>query len=245
MNASRGRSLRARLAERRARAGDGRPLAPFRWWQVLTRSQLSLEIPDAADPAYPPMAQAAATSPPAGHPPTGQPRTVHTYTVDLRQLGDADDGEVRARLFRDGALVSVSRLPARFPVPDGHIEVAAGTFGLKRCHFVPAAGDERQLIPHPRSAEGRRAAFDRDHPRASRVLGILSLIVVVAGVCLTVPQLIETLSQIPVIADTIGTFTAPVHLAPALNVGVTVLVGLASVERALRLRSSWLDGLAG
>ncbi|MFJ4037510.1 hypothetical protein ACIPVB_05450 [Microbacterium sp. NPDC090007] len=220
MTTPRRRSLRARLAERRARDGDGRPLAPFRWWQVLTRSQLSLEIPDAAD-------------------------TMRTYTVDVRHLGDAGDGEVRARLFRDRALASVSRLPARFAVPGGHIEVATGTFGLKRCRFIPTDGAARQLTPHPRSAEGRRAALDREHPRASRVLGLLSLIVVVAGICLTVPQLVETVSQIPPIADTLGTFTAPIHLPPALNAGVTVLVGLASVERALRLRSSWLDDLAG
>lgn len=214
------RSLRARWAERRARRGDGRPLPPFRWWQVLTRSQLFLRIPDADG-------------------------TARTYTIDVRHLGDTEDGEVRARLFRDGALSAVSRLPARFPVPGGHVEVATGTFGLKRCDFVSDTGERRQLSPHPRSAEGRRAALDRAHPRASRALGILSLLVVLAGVCLTVPQLIETLSRIPPIADTLGTFTAPLHLTPAANAGVTVVVALASVERALRLRSSWLDDLAG
>jgi len=219
VTAPRSRSLRARLAERRSRAGDGRPLAPFRWWQVLSRSQLSLTIPDA----------------------TG--RTV-VYTVDVHQLGDSGDGDVRARLYRDGALDAVSRLPARFAVPGGHIEVAVGGYGLRRCHFFSDAGDERQLVPHPRSAEGRRAALDRDHRAASRLIGILSTAIVVAGVCLAVPQLVDTVSHIPPIAENIGTFTWPLHLPPAVNLAVTLVVVAASVERASRLRSSWLDDLA-
>ncbi|MXS75065.1 MULTISPECIES: hypothetical protein [unclassified Microbacterium] len=219
MTARRPRSLRARLAERRARAGDGRPLAPFRWWQVLSRSQLSLRIPDA----------------------TG--RTIE-YTVDVHQLGDSDDGDVRARLYRDGVLAAVSRLPARLSVPGGHIEVAVGGYGLRRCHFVSDAGDERQLVPHPRSAEGRRAAFDRDHRGASRLVGILSTAIVVAGACLAVPQLIDTVSHIPPIAENIGTFTWPLRLPPAVNLAVTLIVVAASIERASRFRSSWLDDLA-
>lgn len=219
MTAPRSRSLRARLAERRARAGDGRPLTPFRWWQMLSRSQLSLRIPDATGPTV-------------------------EYTVDVHQLGDSSDGTVRARLYRDGALDAVSRLPARFSVPGGHIEVAVGGFGLRRCHFVPDAGDERQLVPHPRSAEGRRAAFDRDHRAASRVIGILSGAIVAVGVCLTVPQLIDTISHIPPIAENIGTFTWPLQLSPAVNLAVTLVVVAASIERASRLRSSWLDDLA-
>lgn len=201
------------------RAGDGRPLAPFRWWQVLSRSQLSLAIPDAAG-------------------------STAVYTVDVHQLGDRSDGEVRARLYRNGALHAASRLPARFSVHDGHIEVAAGAYGLRRCHFVPHTGDERQLVPHPRSAEGRRAAFDRDHRAASRVIGILSASIVVIGVCLAVPQLIETVSHIPPIAESIGTFTWPLRLPPAVNLGVTLAVVAASIERASRLRSSWLDEVA-
>ena len=219
MTARRPRSLRARLAGRRVRAGDGRPLAPFRWWQVFSRSQLSLRIPDATGRAV-------------------------VYTVDVHQLGDSDDGDVRARLYRDGSLDAVSRLPARFSVPGGHIEVAGGGYGLRRCHFVSDAGDERQLVPHPRSAEGRRAAFDRDHRGASRLIGILSTAIVVAGVCLAVPQLIDTVSHIPPIAENIGTFTWPLRLPPAVNLGVTLIVVAASIERASRFRSSWLDDLA-
>ncbi len=76
------------------------------------------------------------------------------------------------------------------------------------------------------------------------MVGILSLAVVIVGAAIAVPQLLATLSQIPLIADSLGSFTSPLTLPPAANAGVTVVVVLAGVERALRLRSSWLDDLA-
>ncbi|WJL94690.1 hypothetical protein QSU92_12010 [Microbacterium sp. ET2] len=212
-------SWRARLAERRAKPGDGRPLPPFRWWHTLGRSLFLLDLT---------TAEGVGT----------------TFAVDVRQLGDRDDGEVRARLYRDGRQTAVSKLPARFAVPGGHIEVAARSSGLRRCHFVPDAGEERQLTPHPRSAEGLRARLHHRHPVLSTVIGVIATLVALVGVCITVPQIIETISQVPAIADNIGTFASPIHLPPALNVIVTIAVVLASTERALRLRSSWLDDLA-
>ena len=81
-------SWRARLAERRVKPGDGRPLPPFRWWQVVTRTLFVIEATDTgARPATAPV----------------------SYAVDIRQWGDRDDGDVRARLYRDGALDAVSR----------------------------------------------------------------------------------------------------------------------------------------
>lgn len=207
------------MAERRVRPGDGRPLAPFRWWQTLSRSLFLLTLP------------ASATSP-------------TRYAIDVRTLGDREDGEIRARLYRDGALQAVSRLPARFPVPGGHIEVAARASGLRRCHFVSSSGQERALTPHPRSGEGLRARLDRTHPRVSRAIGVASAVIVTIGACLTVPQVIEAVSRIPLIADSLGTFVSPLHLPPAMNAAITVAVVIASGERALRLRSSWLDELA-
>ncbi|WP_248239959.1 hypothetical protein [Microbacterium kunmingense] len=212
-------SWRARLAERRVKPGDGRPLPPFRWWQILGRSLFLLDL-------------------------EGVGGVTTTFAVDVRQLGDRDDGEVRARLYRDGVQVAVSRLPARFAVPGGHIEVAARASGLRRCHFVPDAGEERQLTPHPRSAEGLRARLHHRHPVLSRVIGVIATAIVLVGVCITVPQLVETISQVPAIAESVGTFTSPIHLPTTVNIMLTLAVILASTERALRLRSSWLDELA-
>lgn len=212
-------SWRARLAERRVKPGDGRPLPPFRWWQILGRSLFLLDL-------------------------EGVGGVTTTFAVDVRQLGDRDDGEVRARLYRDGVQVAVSRLPARFAVPGGHIEVAARASGLRRCHFVPDAGEERQLTPHPRSAEGLRARLHHRHPVLSRVIGVIATAIVLVGVCITVPQLVETISQVPAIAESVGTFTSPIRLPTTVNILLTLAVILASTERALRLRSSWLDELA-
>ena len=211
---------RQRMAERRVRAGDGRPLEPYRWWQALGRSTFAIALP-------------------------GANGSTSVFTVDVRQWGDRDDGEVRARLYQDGALDAVSGLPARFAVPGGHIDVAANSFGLRRCHFVSTEGVERQLTPHPRSAEGRRAALHRRHPLLSRVIGVVASVLVVAGVGIAVPQLVETISHIELFAQHLGTFTSPIRLSAEANIAVTLVLAAASTERALRLRSNWLDELAG
>lgn len=210
---------RDRLAARRLRSGDGRPLPPFRWWQLLTRSVRTLTLPR-----------------PGGG--------TSTYAVDVRQLGDRDDGSVRARLHLDGALVAVSRLPARFPVPGGRIEVAVGTYGLKRCHYVATDGAVVPLTPHPASAEGRRAHLQATRPRVSRVVDVVSGLLVLVGICVAVPQVVATISQAPPVADTLGTVDLPVRIPVAVNVAAALGAAVGSIERALRLRSTWLDDLA-
>src|SRR4051794_8552169 len=60
-------------------------------------------------------------------------------------------------LGRDDGHQAVSKLPAVFPIPGGTIEVAESPFGLKRCHYVTAGGEEYPLVPDHTSTEGRRA----------------------------------------------------------------------------------------
>lgn len=211
---------RRRLQVKRAKPGDGSPLPAFRWWHSLTRTLFTVDLPDSAGSSS-------------------------SYAVDVRQLGDKDDGEVRARLYIDGVLTLVSRTPARFEVPGGEIEVVAGAFGMKRCHFIAADGSERQLIPHPRTAEGRRAKFDHHHPVISHIVGMLATILVLVGLGVAIPAIIETISQVPPIADNLGTFESPFTPTPWLSITIGVAAALGSIERALRLRSSWIDHLAG
>ncbi|WP_244632562.1 hypothetical protein [Microbacterium sp. Se63.02b] len=154
------------------------------------------------------------------------------------------DGEVRARLYVDGSLQSYAKMPTRFSVPGGHIEVAITGFGLKRCHFVPRDGVEQQLAPDPRSAEGRRARLHRRHPGASRLISLLSIAFVIIGLCVEVPQIIEALSQIPPVAESIGTFISPIRLPLHINLMIGLAAVVGSTERALRMRSSWIDELA-
>lgn len=201
----------------RVKPGDGRPLKPYRWWQWLSRGLFYVSIP-AADGAE------------------------RTYAVNVNYW-DYLLNEAAADLYVQGAHHARSKLPAAFPVPGGHIEVAMGAMGLKRCHYVSEDGTTSQLTPDPDSAEGHRAALDRRRPVLSRWIGIGSLAILVIALLLGVPQLIELVTRWDLIAEYTGTWTSPVQLPDGANGALTAAAVLASVERALRLRYNWLlDG---
>jgi len=199
---------------RRAKAGDGRPLKPFRWWHLLRRSVLSIELPVEGGAVV--------------------------YTVEVKHGGDAETGEVMAQLYLDGRHTAESRVPARFRVPGGHIEVRTSEAGLRRCAFVAHDGSERALVPDPRSAEGRRMRFAREHPVASGAVGAVSVLMLLIGVGLNLLQIAEPVSRIPPIAETVGAFESPVRLPLELNIGLGLGAAAGAVERALRLRYHWL-----
>lgn len=213
-----GETLRQRMVTRRVKDGDGRPLPKYRWWQLLSRSLFSLRLEE-------------------------EGREV-VYAVDVRHGGDASDGEVRARLYRDGVQHAVSKTPARFPVAGGVIEVATTQFGLRRIHFVTDGGREHQLTPDPRSGAGRRMRFHREYPTLSRAIGVVSVLFLLIGVALLGLQLAEVVTEIPPVAERIGVFTSPVVLPLWLNIALGVGAAVASTERAMRLRYHWmLDAL--
>ncbi len=204
-------------AARKVREGDGRPLGRYRWWQPLSRSLLHLALRE-------------------------EDGEVRRWSVDVRLWGDSD-GEVRAHLFRDGHHHASSKLPAVLPVPGGSIEVVASGYGLRRCHFVSDDGAQRQLVPDPASAEGRRARLERERPGVSRAIGAVSVAILLVALVLGVPQIVEQISHIPPVAEHVGTFTSPLTLPAWSNIALTVAALVASTERALRLRYHWLlDG---
>lgn len=212
---------RQRRAVQRVKPGDGRALKRFRWWQVTGRTLFHLRLP-------------------------GDDGRQTVYSVDAKRGGDRGTGEFTADLYLHGRQHARSKLPAVFPVRGGAIEVRMSVFGLKRCHYVTAGGAEHQLVPDPRSAEGRRAHLDRAHPALSRLIGLLSATVLVIALLLVIPQIVEPLSEVPPVAERFGTFTSPVRLPTWLNITVVVTSLAASTERALRLRySRLLDGAAG
>ncbi|GHH39166.1 hypothetical protein [Lentzea cavernae] len=212
--------MRERRAARRLKPGDGHPLLRFRWWQLFGRSLFYLRL--------------------AG----GGGHTV--YAVDVRHNRTDADGYTNADLYVDGRHHTRSRLPAAFPVPGGKIEVKQSAFGLKRCHYVTPDGLEQCLEPDRSSAEGRRAHLDRAHPALSRGISVVSTVVLLVSLAVLVLQLLEKLTQPAPIAAQIGTFVSPVDLPVWLNITLAVAAGVASTERALRLRFSWLlDGGAG
>ncbi|MEU5717179.1 hypothetical protein AB0G71_15570 [Streptomyces sp. NPDC020403] len=207
-------------ASRRLKPGDGRALQPFRWWQLPFRSLFRLRLPGAG----------------------GQ---VRLHAVDVRHWARLDSSRIRAHLFLDGRHVAESKLPAIFPVDGGVIEVAMSSYGIRRCHYRPLNGLPSQLTPDPASAEGRRARFGARHPGLSRAIAIGSVLLLAIGVGLNLLQLAEPVSQIPPVAQRVGTFVSPVHLPIWLNLALGGGAVLASMERALRLRYSSLLDAAG
>ncbi|MEU9746292.1 hypothetical protein [Streptomyces niveus] len=205
-----------RRAAARVKPGDGRPLKPFRWWQLVSRVLFHLRL-------------------------TGPGGRRIVYTVDVGRWGDKETGELRADLYLDGHHHARSKLPAVFPVEGGTVEVRMSAFGLKRCHHVTYEGTEHQLTPDRDSAEGRRARLDRAHPALSRLIGLCSLVMLLVSLAILVPQLVET-----ALPPDIGTFDSPFDLPIWLNTAVTLGSLTAGTERALRLRYHWLlDGAAG
>ncbi|MBF4458143.1 hypothetical protein [Pseudoclavibacter sp. VKM Ac-2867] len=198
-------------------AGDGHALRRYRWWQPFSRALLHLRLAESDG-------------------------LRHLWSVNVKLWGDSD-GEVVADLYRDGHHVAHSKLPAIFEVPGGTIEVAVSGYGLKRCHFVSSDGSELQLTPDGASAEGRRARLRQTRPGLSRLIGAASLGMLVVALVLGLPQIVEQVTNIPLVAERVGTFSSPIHLPSWLNVSLLVAALLASSERALRLRYNWvLDG---
>ncbi|MDX3183640.1 MULTISPECIES: hypothetical protein [Streptomyces] len=212
--------IRSRRAARRVTPGDGRPLKRFRWWQLPYRSLFYLCLPDDSG---------------------GQ----SVYAVDVRRGQDQTSAEAKADLYLDGRHHLRSRLPAAFPVPGGTVEVRLSAFGLRRCHYVTAGGTEELLVPDRASAEGRRARFGRAHPALSRGIGTVSLTVLVVALVVLAAQLAQQITEVPAVAERVGSFTAPVRPPAWCNAVLTLVTLAAGTERALRVRySRLLDGTA-
>ncbi|PRO66396.1 hypothetical protein [Alkalicoccus urumqiensis] len=206
--------------KRKYKAGNGRPLKKFRWWQPFSRALFYLPLTNEM----------------------GQ-QMVLAVDVSYWQQFFSNDGKGKAHLYLDGKHYAVSRLPASFPLAGGRIEVASSLFGLKRCHLVTDEGTVQPLIPDPRSAEGRRARLDREHPTLSRWIGVVSLGMVLLPIVFAVPQVIESVTQIPSAAKHFGTFDSPIHLPMWTNIGLGLCAAAGSVERATRLKwNAFLDG---
>jgi hypothetical protein len=168
------------------------------------------------------------------------------HTIEVKHGGDAESGVVRAALYLDGRLHAQSRVPARFPVTRGHIEVRTSQLGLRRCHFVAYDGTERRLTPDPRSAEGRRMRIAREHPVASALIGAISVLMLLTGVGLNMLEVTQPVSEIPVIASACGSFESPLNLPVWLNVALGFGAAVGAMERATRMRyHRLLDSGAG
>jgi len=205
---------RERRAIKKVKPGDGTPLEPMHPWQALWRTVFHIELPDDDGAA-------------------------RTFSVDVPFF----DLDGRVSLYRDGRRHARAESPAVFPVPGGVIEVKTSTFGVSRMHFVPDDGAERQLLPDRAAAEAARARFAHRHPAASSVIGVTAVVVLLVGLVLGLPQILEQLSHTEWVAQNIGTFSSPFELPAWANTALLVSGLLAALERALTLRNHWLIDL--
>lgn len=192
--------------------GDGSALKPHRPWQMLSRSVFRVNLADEAG-------------------------VEHEYSVDV----DYFDWDEKVSFYRDGRQELTAVAPAAFPVPGGLVEVEVGTFGLSRMHLVPDSGEaERVLRPVRHSAEYWRAVLDHRLPRLSRWIGRIAIVILLIGLVVFVPQLLELVTHWDLVAERVGEFTSPISLPAWANTWLLVLGILASLERALTLRNHWL-----
>jgi hypothetical protein len=156
----------------------------------------------------------------------------HVWTVDLDYL---DFGE-KLHLYRDGVEVEVQRSPARFDLGRGAaIEASMGLLGMQQVDLI-VEDEKTPLTPVDGTAEAWRLRLARERPGTSRLLGVVSWVVLVMALVYETPQLIALLGN-ALGAD----FEPPITLPGAANFALGIAALAAASERALRFKSNrWL-----
>jgi len=158
----------------------------------------------------------------------------HRYRVELRIFAPGKNVTLR----RDGVPVESASTPARFTVSDGAvIEVDSSEHGFRRAVLRSGEGT-RGLEPAEGTWEAARRRWADEHPVLSRVVAVLSSVLVAASLALLLMQVLEEVTSLARVREALGgwSFTSPVDLPPAALVMFGVLVGAAALERALRMR---------
>ena len=156
----------------------------------------------------------------------------HVWTVDLDYF---DFGE-KLHLYRDGLEVEMQKSPAKFDLGEGAtIDAAMSLLGMKRIDLV-VPGQTTMLTPVDGTAEAWRLQLERERPGLSRLIGVVSWVVLVFALVYEVPQLIA------LIANAMGAdFESPIVLPGAANFLLGIAALAAAIERALRFKSNrWL-----
>lgn len=157
-----------------------------------------------------------------------------TYVVDAHYL-DLDE---RIRLYRDGRLVDTARRRATFHIGGGaRIEAAVAQVGMKYVRLrQDEAGDTVLLLPADGTAEAWRARVGHAHPIASRVVGWISLVVLLAVLGIELPQLVNLAGNLtPLIG--LPSFQVPaLTLSGWANLTLIILAGAAGLERSLSMK---------
>ncbi len=198
------------LMGRKIRRGDGSAQPRIRPYHALTRTLMLTTVREADG-------------------------THHEYGAHVDYFGDDE-----AAIYRDGSQVAVVDLPATYPVPGGRLEIALSIFGLNRAHLVLDDGTTTVMRPARHTGEYWRARFAHRFPTASRLVAATAVVVLLAGVAVTVPQLLELVTSWDVLDGRLGSFTSPVDLPAWANTSLFVGGLVAGTERALTIRHHWL-----
>lgn len=201
---------RRRKGPNRIRPGDGSPQPELRRRDVLVRTLMLAEVEEDGTPVE--------------------------YGAFVDFFSDDED----ARLYRNGVQVATAELPARFPIPDGEIEISTSIFGLKRARVVRDDGTAATMRPARGSAEYWRARFGLRFPGWSRAIGVAAVVVLLLGLVVAVPAALELLTSWDLIGDRVGRFESPISLPGWVNWTLFGAGLVAALERALTLRNHWL-----
>ena len=147
-------------------------------------------------------------------------------------------------LFCDGIEFAKGRSPARFQLdPHTTIEAAMALYGMKRIHLVDGrSGDATMLRPLAGTGESLRMSFEKRHPLASRLIAILSWMILSVTLVTQVPNLVNSLAngtellRLPLTLPHIPTFALPAWANGALSI-----LGIAAgLDRGLRMKHNVL-----
>lgn len=147
---------------------------------------------------------------------------------------------VEEHLYRNGRHIAYSKLPAAFPVENGVIEIVNGGYGINRIHYDTDKEGTFSVYPDKRSIRGLRMWLHKRFPRISSLIGMIAIVILLTSIALSLPQLIEKITEIPWVTENIGTFVSPITFSLQINIWMWVAGAVAGVERTLMLRNHWL-----
>ena len=197
---------------KKVKKGDGHLLKTYRLWNIFTHSLFHIQIKNDT---------------------TGE---IENYAIRSRYFVE----EPSVDLYREGRHVAFSKLPAAFPVDHGVIEITTSSSGINGIHYMSDLDDTFSIYPEKRSIRGLRLWVHRRFPSISVCIGGMAIVTLLISIALSLPQLIETISDIPWVAENIGTFESPIILSVWHYFGIGIAAALAGTERALMLRNHWL-----
>jgi hypothetical protein len=139
-------------------------------------------------------------------------------------------------LYGDGIEVEVQKSPATFRLgASATIEASMSVLGMRQVDLV-VEGETTLLTPVEGTAEAWRLQLERERPDLSRLIGVISWIVLAVALVYEVPQLLALIGGV-IGAD----FESPVMLPGAANFILGIAALAAALERALRFKSNrWL-----